>query len=333
MKNRFFIVAAGSAALILLASGISSADGNFTSPSGQENQQNQQDGQKYWGTPSHEIAGDGDQQSYDQSQAAIPGVAVSGARVFSFKGGATAPIKAATAVNLLLNHGGPTLAAPNIYAIWWGPTASFPVGYNSGITGYLANSACVSGSCTGLSALVNQYYIAPTKTALTYSGTYSDTSTPPSSAPTTSSILSEAYKVVVTMNKGKMDPQGIYLVYTTNFPAKAAYCGWHGAGSVNKAPFTVSYLPNLTTVAGCAATYLPSYLSSTNTLGVDSVVNVTSHELYETVTDPQLNAWYDSTGQEIGDKCAWTTSTKVVAGKTFTIQQEWSNIAKACASS
>ena len=133
MKNRFLIVSAGAAALILLASGVSSADGNSASPSGQENQQNQQnqqDGQKYWGTPTREIAGDGDQQNYDQSQGAIPGVAVSGARVFSFKGGATTPVKAPT-VNLLLNHGGPTLSAPNIYAIWWGPTASFPAGYNS----------------------------------------------------------------------------------------------------------------------------------------------------------------------------------------------------------
>jgi hypothetical protein len=23
------------------------------------------------------------------------------------------------------------------------------------------------------------------------------------------------------------------------------------------------------------------------------------------VTDPEINAWYDARGQEIGDKCAW----------------------------
>jgi hypothetical protein len=39
----------------------------------------------------------------------------------------------------------------------------------------------------------------------------------------------------------------------------------------------------------------------------DANVNVMSHEQYESVTDPLLNAWHDSTGLggEIGDVCAW----------------------------
>ena len=31
-----------------------------------------------------------------------------------------------------------------------------------------------------------------------------------------------------------------------------------------------------------------------------------AHELVEAVSDPQLNAWYDSAGYENADKCAWT---------------------------
>lgn len=34
--------------------------------------------------------------------------------------------------------------------------------------------------------------------------------------------------------------------------------------------------------------------------------NVTSHEQMESATDPLLNAWLDSQGQEIGDKCNFT---------------------------
>ena len=37
----------------------------------------------------------------------------------------------------------------------------------------------------------------------------------------------------------------------------------------------------------------------------DATINVLSHEHNETITDPDGNAWYDSSGNEIGDKCAW----------------------------
>jgi hypothetical protein len=36
------------------------------------------------------------------------------------------------------------------------------------------------------------------------------------------------------------------------------------------------------------------------------MISVIAHELEETNTDPDLNAWYDSSGNEDADKCAWT---------------------------
>jgi len=39
------------------------------------------------------------------------------------------------------------------------------------------------------------------------------------------------------------------------------------------------------------------------------MVSVMAHELEETISDPNLNAWYDSTGAENADKCAWTFGT------------------------
>ena len=36
------------------------------------------------------------------------------------------------------------------------------------------------------------------------------------------------------------------------------------------------------------------------------MVSVLAHELVETLSDPLLNAWYDSQGAENADKCAWT---------------------------
>jgi hypothetical protein len=41
----------------------------------------------------------------------------------------------------------------------------------------------------------------------------------------------------------------------------------------------------------------------------DAAATVASHELTEAITDPELNAWYDGSGNEIGDKCAWNYGT------------------------
>src|SRR5258705_7328689 len=66
------------------------------------------------------------------------------------------------------------------------------------------------------------------------------------------------------------------------------------------------------------------------------MASILAHELSETATDPQLNAWYDSTGAENDDKCAWTFGTTYSVGngsianmklgtRDFLIQQNWVN--------
>jgi hypothetical protein len=59
----------------------------------------------------------------------------------------------------------------------------------------------------------------------------------------------------------------------------------------------------------------------------------------EAVTDPQLDAWYDLTGQENGDKCAWDFGSPSLNGGTanvqwnthyYIVQQEWNNSIGGC---
>ena len=38
------------------------------------------------------------------------------------------------------------------------------------------------------------------------------------------------------------------------------------------------------------------------------MASVIAHELEEAASDPDLNAWFDSAGEENADKCAWTFS-------------------------
>ena len=54
-----------------------------------------------------------------------------------------------------------------------------------------------------------------------------------------------------------------------------------------------------------------------NLAGADSMLSVLAHELEETATDPQLNAWYSANGKENGDKCAWTWGTTYSSGGAF----------------
>jgi len=218
-----------------------------------------------WVSATQNIATDADQQNLDRSQTLNPLVTVAGAKVFSPanvsngapRGAAKTPAPAP--IYNLINHNGPILANTHLYAVWWGPTANFPAGYQSGILAALAGTACTTSTCSGMSALMNQYFPNGTRSAITYSGQYSDTSAPVTSAPTTAAIVTEVNKVVTNAN---LDPNGLYLVFTSNFPTKAAYCGWHGAGAVSNKWFTVSYLPNLTGQAGCAASYLPTYTAN-----------------------------------------------------------------------
>ncbi len=56
-----------------------------------------------------------------------------------------------------------------------------------------------------------------------------------------------------------------------------------------------------------------------------------AHEFMEAITDPQINAWYDHSGSEIGDKCNFVYQSCVTLPTgAWQIQAEWSNALNAC---
>jgi hypothetical protein len=70
--------------------------------------------------------------------------------------------------------------------------------------------------------------------------------------------------------------------------------------------------------------------------GADGMASIMVHEASEAVTDPNLNAWYDASGNESADKCAWKFGPVTGAlghgayNQTFgtynwLIQMEWEN--------
>jgi hypothetical protein len=77
---------------------------------------------------------------------------------------------------------------------------------------------------------------------------------------------------------------------------------------------------------------------------VDSTNNVLSHELFETITDPDFDAWFnkpgalDLQGEEIGDECSFydfnliyfDVPTFKIGKKLYAVQREWDNSQHGC---
>src|SRR5207237_1784617 len=64
--------------------------------------------------------------------------------------------------------------------------------------------------------------------------------------------------------------------------------------------------------------------------GLAALGNVSGHELSEALTDPHIDAWYDNSGNENADKCAWNFGSSPVTfsdGTRWKIQGNWSNAA------
>jgi hypothetical protein len=88
----------------------------------------------------------------------------------------------------------------------------------------------------------------------------------------------------------------------------SSYCGWH-----SHAPFIGSDIKYafIGDVAMCPQACMRGHVQEglfepncpTGDCAADGMANVIAHELSETVTDPDLNAWFDANHNENADKC------------------------------
>lgn len=218
---------------------------------------------------------------------------------------------------LMTNHGGTVITSVKTEAIFWGNWS------NPGdkITGLDSLFAGWSGSSI---AKANTEYAGSNgqvTSSASYLGHVFDTSSPPNKALSTNSAVAEACKVV----NNNPDPAAVYFIYTSTGAGHVSYCAWHSWGNCsNGAPIQVAYMPNLDGIAGCD----PGDTSGLHSQGLAALANVTSHELSEAITDPRGTTWYDSSGAENGDKCAWAFNGLVTVGSSkWLLQGEWSNAA------
>jgi prepilin-type N-terminal cleavage/methylation domain-containing protein len=139
----------------------------------------------------------------------------------------------------------------------------------------------------------------------------------------TSAILAEVCKMVTSPDPAG---NGYYAVYTDVPRGNAGYCAWHSYGSCGGVNVQFAFFFDLDGDPGCD----PGDTSGVHSQGLAAIANVSGHELSEARTDPRNGGWYDSSGAENGDKCAWTFGAPLVTftnGYKWKIQGEWSNSA------
>jgi hypothetical protein len=128
------------------------------------------------------------------------------------------------------------------------------------------------------------------------------------------------------------------ICYSPDNPSSFRFCAYHGSvlfNDIGHILFTVEPYQN---VPGCQVAS-----PSPNGLLVDSTASVLSHELIETITDPDFNAWWSDKSlieqfEEIGDICEpvgngagqFLDPTFIVGGKNYKIQLEYSNKFHGC---
>ena len=201
-------------------------------------------------------------------------------------------------------HTGPVMSTPNVYLIWYGNWNQT----NGSDTA--AGQSLVSTFLSGLSGSsymkINTTYNNVPSGSLIVAGATTDNYS--QTARLSDSKVRTVVSSAISSGRLPSDTNGIYFVLTSTDVSESSgfcsrYCGWHTYGTISGANIKYAFIGNANRcLSGCAA----QTTSPNGNPGVDGMISVIAHELEETVTDPNLNAWYDSKGAENGDKCAWT---------------------------
>ncbi len=128
--------------------------------------------------------------------------------------------------------------------------------------------------------------------------------------------------------------------YSPDNPATFYFCGYHGSVDFSDIGHVIYSVEPFQDVPGCQVRP-----GTPNGQLVDSTDNVLNHETFETITDPDGNAWINATnnedyGAEVADECAFITfvgqsayfdpPTFNIGGHSYAVQSIYSNSVHGC---
>lgn len=246
----------------------------------------------------------------------------------------------ATAAGNLLYHGGPVQSAPAVFVLlwgsWWRSSCGTTAGNGVPDEQYLYSYFhALGGPDDGWLPISSQYSDklggAPAFPSTLWGGWAADCTDPPQSA-TSQQVADEAgsYARYLLAHGTAVGPDTQIIVVSPSGANPGggfgtSYCAWHSwssvSGSGNFAYINLPYLPDQAGTCGAGSVH--------GSLDAWSIVG--GPEVAESATDPFANAWTDSSGQEIGGKCAWVgLFTESMGGNTYAQQSLWDNHTGSC---
>ena len=259
--------------------------------------------------------------------------------------------------NNLQYNGGPVMHSDANYAIYWEPSGySTSSTFKNIVNGYFANVATDSGATNNDYSVATQYYDGSGQIVYssTFGGSLVDTDLYPLLGCVSTSLgpcINDA-QLQAELNKviaNKHWPTGLGIEYFMFFPPNVTtctniasyecssiiYCAYHSSMGSGSSTVLYANMP-YDGISGCDSGEHPN-----GDAGADDELNVVSHENIETITDPLGTAWYDASGQEIGDKCNFNFGSPLggasgaeyneqIASGNYWLQMEWSNAVSGC---
>jgi hypothetical protein len=233
------------------------------------------------------------------------------------------PPKPPVANNGINYHNGPVmLGTTHMYYIWYG-------NWGADNTQDILTDEANSVGGTPWFNIATTYYDKTNKhvsNSVTFNGSTADDYSRGTNLNESSirGIVSDA----ITSGRLPKDKNGVYFVLTSpdvnedGFCAPTnGFCGWHTSATLAGLDIKFAFIggaaqcPNICT--------RQKFHSPNDNPGADGMASILAHELVETVTDPDLNAWYDKDGEENADKCAWTFGDMYTAPNGYAANVRW----------
>ena len=230
-------------------------------------------------------------------------------------------------------HGGPVLlGTPNVYYIWYGDWSSDTA---PSILSDLMNSLGGSSYLRITSSYFDSNGQRPSGNVALAGATTDDYSQGRSLS---DADVKEIVSGAISGGRLPKDPNAVYFVLAADDVNETTglctqYCGWHSSASLLGSDIKFAFIGN---PARCPSACQPQTTSSNDNPAADAMASVVVHELAESITDPDLNAWYDRKGMESADKCSWSFGAtqpgrdgslfNVTLGpRQFLLQENWVN--------
>jgi hypothetical protein len=237
-------------------------------------------------------------------------------------------------------NGGPVLKGTvPIYIIWYGNWTG--TGSNTAVTQNIIRTLIGGLSNSGYEKINSTYGDASGNVsgAMTLAGETTDTGS--QGTRLRNSRISTAISAKLTSGALPTDPNGVYLFLSSSDVKESGFCtqfcGFHTRQTLNGADIKWAFIGNVDQCPnGCEAQTTGPNSPAAGIGGADGMANVIAHETEEAISDPDLNAWFDSSGAENADKCNFRFGTTTIVangahvnqtlgGLNFLLQMNWEN--------